>query len=134
MTKTKMAYIGVTGLFALAMVPGVIGDLVQPEIVVEMAGILGVPLALLTLVGIWKLLGVIALATPRFERLKEWAYAGFFFDLTGAAVLHFAAGDTAGVAPPLVLVGLLGASYWLRARVRAEAEGAAGPVPELQLT
>lgn len=47
---------------------------------------IGLPLYVLTLVGIWKLLGFVALAAPRFRRINEWAYAGFVFDLTGAAV------------------------------------------------
>lgn len=112
--KHKLAFTITTALFCVGMLPGGVMDLVQPEIAVEMAATLGVPLALFTLVGIWKLLGVAALAMPGFPRIKEWAYAGFFFDLTGAAYLHAAAGDTAGIAPPLVLAALLVASYLLR--------------------
>ena len=69
----------------------------------------------------WKLLGAVALAAPGLERLgpwiervREWAYAGFFFDLTGAAYLHGLVGDYADVVTPAVFAALLLASYWLR--------------------
>lgn len=55
--------------------------------------VLGYPLYFLTIIGLWRVLGAIAILVPRFPRLKEWAYAGIFFDLTGAAASHAAAGD-----------------------------------------
>jgi len=122
MNKKKVTYMAVTGLFILAALPGAIGDLVQPEMVVEIAETLDIPLHLLTLIGGWKVLGVVGLLQPVSERVKEWAYAGFFFDLTGAAWWHAAAGDTGGIAPPLVILGLLGASYALRSAAQAESE------------
>ncbi len=122
MKSKRIAYLVVTGLFCLAIVPGAIGDLVQPQMVVDIVAQLQIPLAMLTLIGIWKLLGVIALARPSWRRLNEWAYAGFFFDLTGAAVIHGAAEDYAGIVPPLVLCTLLVASYVLRDRWRAASE------------
>ena len=54
---------------------------------------LGYPDYLLPLLGAWKILGVTALLIPRFPLLKEWAYAGFFFTLTGAIVSHAVSGD-----------------------------------------
>src|SRR5215831_4693932 len=57
---------------------------------------LGYPVYLLTIIGIWKLLGGIALVVPRFPRLKEWAYAGVFFEMTGAAASWIAIGDNTG--------------------------------------
>ena len=119
MQKPRVPYIIVTALFCLAILPGAVMDIVQPEMVVAIVEKLGLPLHLLTLIGVWKLLGVAALATPKYRRLNEWAYAGFFFDLTGAAFLHAAAGDTAGIAPPLVIGVLLVASYRLRDAMRA---------------
>jgi len=50
----------------------------------------------LTILGFWKVLGAIALFTPRFPRLKEWAYAGTFFELTGAVASHAVCGDSVG--------------------------------------
>ncbi|TPV93760.1 MAG: DoxX family protein [Myxococcales bacterium FL481] len=114
MRKTKIAYIVVTALFSAFMVFSGVMDIVQPEMVLEEVGKLGLPFYLLTLIGIWKLLGAVALARPKLRRINEWAYAGFAFDLTGAAYLHGASGDWAGVAPPLVFLGVLVASYVLR--------------------
>lgn len=76
---------------------------------------LGYPLYVLTIIGIWKLLGVIALLVPRFALVKEWAYAGFFFLLTGAACSHFAVGHPAAdLFPSLLLLALLVLSWFLR--------------------
>ncbi len=110
--RQTLAYRVTTGLFVLAMVPGAVMNLVQPDVAVQMAGTLGIPLALLTLVGIWKLLGIAALVAPNAGKLREWAYAGFFFDLTGAAWLHVAADDY-NIVVQLVFLGLLIGSYRL---------------------
>jgi hypothetical protein len=66
---------------------------------------LGYPLYFVTLLGVWKLLGVVAILWPGFPRLKEWAYAGIAFDLSGATVSHLAVGDPAWHFP--LTVGLL---------------------------
>ncbi len=109
--KKKIAHIAVTALFTLALLPGAVMDLVQPQVAIDMMVVLGLPLALLTLLGVWKLLGILAVWLPGTPRLKEWAFAGFFFDLTGAAWLHGAAEDWAGIAPPLVIVCLGAGAY-----------------------
>src|SRR3954451_10058000 len=54
---------------------------------------LGYPVYLLTLLGIWKILGVVVLLIPKFPLLKEWAYAGFFFVMSGAVFSHIASRD-----------------------------------------
>jgi hypothetical protein len=112
--KKNTAYVAVTVLFCIAIMPGAIMDIVQPDMVVELMEKISMPMYLLTLLGVWKLLGVLTLAVPKLDRFKEWAYAGFFFDLTGAAYSHAAGGDPAGVVPPLVILSLLLASYFLR--------------------
>lgn len=56
---------------------------------------LGYPMYFLTILGVWKILGVGALLIPKLPLLKEWAYAGFFFTLSGAAISHIAVGDSA---------------------------------------
>ena len=56
---------------------------------------LGYPLYFLTILGIWKLLGAIAVLVPEFPLVKEWAYAGFFFAMSGAVFFHLACGDNA---------------------------------------
>lgn len=96
------------------VIGGVLGLRQSPEVV---AGIhhLGYPLYFATLLSAWKLLGAIAITAPGLPRVKEWAYAGFVFDLTGAAISHAAVGDsTADVVAPLVFLVLLAASYVLR--------------------
>ncbi|MFN3444792.1 MAG: DoxX family protein, partial [Bacteroidia bacterium] len=67
---------------------------------------LGYPMYFLTIIGVWKLLGTVAILMPKYPLLKEWAYAGFFFVMSGAIFTHLAVGD--GVAeyfgPTLLLV------------------------------
>lgn len=76
---------------------------------------LGYPGYLLTILGIWKILGVIAVLIPRFPVLKEWAYAGFFFAMSGAVFSHFAAGDGAvEFFGPTLLIVLTGISWYFR--------------------
>ena len=55
---------------------------------------LGYPVYFLTILGIWKILGVVAVLIPKFPLLKEWAYAGFFFAMSGAVFSHIASGDS----------------------------------------
>jgi uncharacterized membrane protein YphA (DoxX/SURF4 family) len=76
---------------------------------------LGYPVYLLTLLGIWKILGVIVILLPKFPLLKEWAYAGFFFVTTGAVFSHVASGDPINeIFPALLLIILTGASWYFR--------------------
>ena len=76
---------------------------------------LGYPVYLLTILGVWKLLGAIALLAPRFPRLKEWAYAGTFLVYVGAAASWAARGGGMGdLIPPLALAVLTLASWALR--------------------
>jgi hypothetical protein len=73
---------------------------------------LGYPLYLLTLLGVWKMLGVIAVLIPKFPLLKEWAYAGFFFIMTGAMFSHIATGDPVTALLPSLLLLVLAALSW----------------------
>lgn len=84
---------------------------------------LGYPSYFLPLIGIWKILGVIALLVPRFPVIKEWAYAGFFFTATGALYSHIAHGSEPGemTGPVLILVLTL-ASWYFRPAGRKVAE------------
>lgn len=81
---------------------------------------LGFPLYFLVILGIWKLLGAVALAIPRFPRLKEWAYAGVVFDLTGAVASLCAAGLIGAntMAYPIAMIGVAGTSWALRPPTR----------------
>jgi uncharacterized membrane protein YphA (DoxX/SURF4 family) len=76
---------------------------------------LGYPVYFLTILGIWKILGVIALLIPRFSLLKEWAYAGFFFIMSGAVFSHIAMGSSAkDIFPSLLLLLLTIISWYFR--------------------
>ena len=90
-------------------------DLTQGEMVVTGMNGLGYPLYVLTILGVAKLLGVTALAAPKFNRIREWAYAGFTFDFIGAAASHCLNGNSIDlIAPPIVLLVVLAISYFLR--------------------
>jgi hypothetical protein len=80
---------------------------------------LGYPVYLLTILGIWKFLGVAAVLVPGFPRLKEWAYAGFFFAMSGAAISHIISGDPLGeIFPSLLLLTLTVVSWYFRPESR----------------
>src|SRR5215471_6785967 len=106
--KTKLISYWVTTVFtSLELVAGGVTDLmhgrtalVAGEPVTEVLAHLGYPVYLLTILGVWKILGAIVLLAPRFPRLKEWAYAGAFFVYTGAA----ASGVVRGGDDPATLI------------------------------
>ncbi len=82
---------------------------------VDMINHLGYPVYLLTLLGIWKISGVIIVLIPKFLLLKEWAYAGFFFVVTGAIFSHMASGDPiSSIYPALLLLILTVVSWYFR--------------------
>jgi len=73
---------------------------------------LGYPVYFLTILGVWKILGVVALLIPRFPLLKEWAYAGFFFAMSGAVFSHIASGDPMNENFPALLLLILTVVSW----------------------
>ena len=82
---------------------------------VDMIHHLSYPVYLLTLLGIWKILGVLAVLIPKYPLLKEWAYAGFFFVMTGAIFSHIASGDSIyKIFPALLLLILTLLSWYFR--------------------
>ncbi|MFC0079361.1 DoxX family protein [Flavobacterium procerum] len=91
--RNKIIYWIATLWLALGMTSTGIVQLMQLPEETAMMKHLGYPLYFLKLLGIWKLLGVIAILIPKFVVLKEWAYAGFFFAMSGAVVSHLACGD-----------------------------------------
>jgi hypothetical protein len=74
---------------------------------------LGYPVYFLTLLGIWKLLGTVAVLVPKFRLLKEWAYSGFFFVMTGAIFSHLASGSPMSEIAPSLLLLILTLVSWL---------------------
>jgi hypothetical protein len=115
MDTRKIGYWATTGLAAAILTFGGLNEIVHSQRVVETVAHLGYPAFLPSILGPWKLLAVMAILAPRFLRLKEWAYAGIFFDTTGALISHAMAGDGADkLAPPLVVLTLAAASWALR--------------------
>jgi|SRR6185436_9809079 len=114
MKKTKIFYWIVTGLFSAFMLFSAIPDiLVVPDAVTFMTS-LGYPEYIIRFLGIAKLLGIIAILIPGFPRIKEWAYAGLFFDLIGATYSQIAkAGLQPQISFMILPIGFLFASYIL---------------------
>jgi hypothetical protein len=110
---TKIIYWVSTGLFAAFMLLGSIPDVIQhPEAVKMIVNHLGYPSYFVAYLGVWKVLGVVAILFPKFPRLKEWAYAGLTFDMLSAMYSGYSVGD-----PPLnwlfilLPIGVLAISY-----------------------
>jgi uncharacterized membrane protein YphA (DoxX/SURF4 family) len=114
-TKLRKSYWILTVLTALLFaVPGVALTMRVPHFVQDMAH-LGYPSYFLTVLGIWKILGALAILAPGLPRLEEWAYAGMVFDGTSAALSRAAMGDGAvKIIAPLFITALVLASWRLR--------------------
>lgn len=113
--RNRIIYWIFTAWLALGMTSTGIVQVMKMKEEVDMFAHLGYPEYLLTIIGVWKILGVVAVLIPKFQLLKEWAYAGFFFCMSGAIVSHMALGDPIGeVAPPLLLLVLTIISWYFR--------------------
>ena len=113
--RNKIIYWIFTLWMALGMVSTAIVQLMKNKDELSNFTKLGYPAYLMTIIGVWKILGVIAVLIPRFPLLKEWAYAGFFFVMSGALVSHIIVGDTAGrTLPALLLLVLVIISWYFR--------------------
>jgi uncharacterized membrane protein YphA (DoxX/SURF4 family) len=91
--RNKIIYWIATALLAFGMTGSGLAQLFHAKEMVDLITPLGYPLYFLYIIGTWKILGVIAILIPGFKLLKEWAYAGFFFVMTGAFISHLASGD-----------------------------------------
>lgn len=104
-----------TGLLVAGMFAGAIAQLFRAKANVEGFRLLGYPVYMMTILGTWKVLGVITLLLPGFRLLKEWAYAGFFFLMTGAVISHLVSGESiGGVIAQITFVLLIVLSWALR--------------------
>ncbi len=90
-----MGYWLITTFLLFNILAGAIAELAQREDNVEGMRLLGYPLYFMLILGVWKVFGTMAVLAPGFPRLKEWAYAGIFFNMTGAAVSHAVSGSAA---------------------------------------
>jgi uncharacterized membrane protein len=93
--KKLIVYWVATGLMAIGMFSSGLLQIFQAKAMVDIITPLGYPLYFLYIIGIWKILGVIVILAPGFKLVKEWAYAGFFFLMTGAFFSHLASSDYA---------------------------------------
>lgn len=116
MTKrNKIIYWIATIWLGLGMLSTGIVQLFKLEADVDVMAQLGYPVYLLTILGIWKILGVVAVLIPKLPLVKEWAYAGFFFAMSGAAISHIASGGSVGeIFPSLLLLALTVVSWYFR--------------------
>jgi DoxX-like family len=122
-TAKKVSYWVTTGLVVFFIGGGGLSQIwqykVNPHGVVPL---LGYPMYFFAILGFWKFFGALTILAPGFPRLKEWAYAGIFFDLTGAAASCAAVGGYGAygfhVIAPLIIAGLLMASWALRPESR----------------
>lgn len=115
----KIAYWFFTIWLSLGMASTGIVQLIKPAEEVEKITHLGYPVYFLTILGIWKLLGVLTVLAPKIPLLKEWAYAGFFFAMSGAAISHIVLRDpVTEILPSLLLLTLTIISWYLKPESR----------------
>ena len=116
MTKrNKIIFWIATVWLALGMTSTGVVQIIKMKEEVEVMTRLGYPLYFLTIIGVWKILGVIAVFVPKFPVVKEWAYAGFFFAMSGAVFSHVAVGDPAiECFGPVLLIVLTVTSWYFR--------------------
>lgn len=113
--RNKIIYWIATIWLCLGLSSAGIVQLIPIEDEVTMFTHLGYPLYLLPLLGVLKLLAVVALLVPRFPLVKEWAYAGAVFNMIGALYSHIAMGDAfADTAPMILFFVLIAASWYFR--------------------
>jgi hypothetical protein len=116
MTKrNKIIYWVATGWLSLGLLSTGIVQIIKLKEEVAMMQHLGYPLYFLTILGVWKVLAVVALLVPKFPMVKEWAYAGVFFFASGAVFSHIAKGDSLVESfGPLLFVVLTAVSWYFR--------------------
>ena len=114
--RSTIIYWVATVWLALGMTSTAIVQLIKMEEEVNKTSLgLGYPGYFLTIIGVWKLLGVVVVLTPKLPLLKEWAYAGFFFTMSGAIVSHLNVGDNATeLFGPTLLLILTVVSWYFR--------------------
>ena len=113
--RNKIIYWIATVWLALAMVASGLQQIFHSKAFTDIILDLGYPLYFMTILGTWKILGVIAILIPRFGLLKEWAYAGFFFAMSGAVFSHIASGGPLQeIIPSFVLLIMTVLSWYFR--------------------
>ena len=114
MKRVNIFYWVITGLFAAFMFMGAVQDAMNnPDAVKMISHDLGYPAYLVPFLGVAKILGCIAILVPGFPRLKEWAYAGLFFDLIAAIYSLLMIGTPVLMCLPIALPIVIGAGSYL---------------------
>ena len=116
MEKRKLIwYWIITIILSFCIFSGGLAQALQVNGVVRGFKPLGYPTYFISLIGIWKMLGIIAILIPKFKLPKEWAYAGIFFTMTGAVISHIASNDVSvQIIAPIVLAVFTILSWYLR--------------------
>ena len=114
--RNKIIYWVATALLAFGMLISGLQQILHAKEMTDMVVHLGYPLYFMDILGVWKILGVIAILLPGFKLVKEWAYAGFFFTMTGALVSHLAIGDDGlkEIAGPIMQTVFIILSWYFR--------------------
>ena len=113
--RSTVWYWIITGLLSFFIFSGGLAQALLLKGVLQGFKPLGYPTYFICLIGIWKVLGVIAILIPGFRLLKEWAYAGIFFTMTGAVISHIASGDIhPQIIAPIVFAIFTVLSWYLR--------------------
>ena len=114
--KKLIIYWTSTALLAFGMLVSGLQQIFHAKGMIDIVVPLGYPLYFLYIIGVWKILGVTAILIPGFKLVKEWAYAGLFFVMTGALVSHLASGDDSlkGIIGPLMQTIFIILSWYFR--------------------
>ncbi|HLW20032.1 MAG TPA: DoxX family protein [Cyclobacteriaceae bacterium] len=113
--RNKIIYWVSTIFLAFGMAAGGIQQMLQVGGYNDIVTSLGYPLYFLSILGTWKILGVIAILVPGLRLVKEWAYAGFFFAMSGAFISHLTVGQAfAEAVPSLILLTVTVLSWYFR--------------------
>lgn len=113
--KKLMWYWIITVILSFCLFTGGFAQAVQVKGVIDGFKPLGYPTYFISLIGIWKMLGIIAILAPGFKLLKEWAYAGLFFVMSGAVISHIASNNVSiQIIAPFLLTIFTVLSWYLR--------------------
>jgi DoxX-like family len=120
MKNTKLIiYWIATILMSVGMFGSGIAQIIRAKQMVDIINHVGYPPYVMSILGTWKILGVITILLPGFKLLKEWAYAGFFFLMSGALISHLAIGDGGkGIIGPFMQIVFILSSWYCRPETR----------------
>jgi DoxX-like family len=120
MKNTKLIiYWIATILMSVGMFGSGIAQIIRAKQMVDIINHVGYPPYVMSILGTWKILGVITILLPGFKLLKEWAYAGFFFLMSGALISHLAIGDGGkGIIGPFMQIVFILSSWYCRPNSR----------------